>query len=55
MEELFTRNQQMKEQHRLLTENIKVLENRYQCYILFFFLIITVTRNIRTFALFYNF
>lgn len=28
MEELFTRNQQMKEQHRLLTENIKVLENR---------------------------
>lgn len=37
MEELFTRNQQMKEQHRLLTENIKVLENRYQCYIAFFF------------------
>ncbi|MED6234335.1 hypothetical protein ATANTOWER_027263, partial [Ataeniobius toweri] len=28
MEELFTRNQQMKEQHRLLTENIKTLENR---------------------------
>ncbi|AWP09089.1 putative DNA endonuclease RBBP8-like [Scophthalmus maximus] len=28
MEELFTRNQQMKEQHRLLTENIKILENR---------------------------
>ncbi|XP_019944363.1 DNA endonuclease RBBP8 isoform X2 [Paralichthys olivaceus] len=28
MEELFTRNQQMKEQQRLLTENIKTLENR---------------------------
>ncbi|XP_035016080.1 RBBP8 N-terminal-like protein isoform X3 [Hippoglossus stenolepis] len=28
MEELFTRNQQMKEQHRVLTENIKTLENR---------------------------
>ncbi|XP_077410795.1 uncharacterized protein rbbp8l isoform X2 [Vanacampus margaritifer] len=28
MEELFTKNQQMKEQHRLLTENIKTLENR---------------------------
>ncbi|XP_023257667.1 DNA endonuclease RBBP8-like isoform X3 [Seriola lalandi dorsalis] len=28
MEELFTRNQQMKEQHRLLTDNIKTLENR---------------------------
>uniref|UniRef100_A0A665VKE4 Retinoblastoma binding protein 8-like n=1 Tax=Echeneis naucrates TaxID=173247 RepID=A0A665VKE4_ECHNA len=28
MEELFTRNQQMKEQHRILTENIKTLENR---------------------------
>lgn len=29
MEELFTKNQQMKEQQRLLTENIKTLENRY--------------------------
>ncbi|XP_049436293.1 DNA endonuclease RBBP8 isoform X2 [Epinephelus fuscoguttatus] len=28
MEELFTKNQQMKEQQRLLTENIKTLENR---------------------------
>ncbi|XP_061841369.1 uncharacterized protein rbbp8l isoform X2 [Nerophis lumbriciformis] len=28
MEELFARNQQMKEQQRLLTENIKTLENR---------------------------
>ncbi|XP_053705869.1 uncharacterized protein rbbp8l [Synchiropus splendidus] len=28
MEELFTRNQQMKEQQRILTENIKTLENR---------------------------
>ncbi|KAF3696497.1 RBBP8 N-terminal-like protein [Channa argus] len=28
MEELFNRNQQMKEQQRLLTENIKTLENR---------------------------
>ncbi|KAF7658167.1 hypothetical protein LDENG_00017030 [Lucifuga dentata] len=28
MEELFTRNQQMKEQQRVLTENIKTLENR---------------------------
>ncbi|XP_023188801.1 RBBP8 N-terminal-like protein [Xiphophorus maculatus] len=28
MEELYTRNQQMKEQQRLLTENIKTLENR---------------------------
>ncbi|XP_029910714.1 RBBP8 N-terminal-like protein isoform X2 [Myripristis murdjan] len=28
MEELFTRNQQMREQQRLLTENIKTLENR---------------------------
>ncbi|XP_056156132.1 uncharacterized protein rbbp8l [Lampris incognitus] len=28
MEELFSRNQQMREQHRLLTENIKTLENR---------------------------
>ncbi|XP_028308465.1 RBBP8 N-terminal-like protein isoform X2 [Gouania willdenowi] len=28
MEELFTRNQQMKEQQRTLTENIKTLENR---------------------------
>ncbi|XP_058499975.1 RBBP8 N-terminal-like protein isoform X1 [Solea solea] len=28
MEELFTRNQQMKEHQRLLTENIKTLENR---------------------------
>lgn len=33
MEELFTKNQQMKEQQRLLTENIKTLENRYRCYI----------------------
>ncbi|XP_060914442.1 RBBP8 N-terminal-like protein isoform X2 [Labrus mixtus] len=28
MEELFTKNQQMKEQQRLLTDNIKTLENR---------------------------
>ncbi|XP_029993641.1 uncharacterized protein rbbp8l isoform X3 [Sphaeramia orbicularis] len=28
MEELFTRNQQMKEQQRILTENMKTLENR---------------------------
>ncbi|RVE70297.1 hypothetical protein OJAV_G00062580 [Oryzias javanicus] len=28
MEELFTRNQQMKEQQRMLTENIRTLENR---------------------------
>ncbi|KAK5902891.1 hypothetical protein CesoFtcFv8_008105 [Champsocephalus esox] len=28
MEDLFTKNQQMKEQQRLLTENIKTLENR---------------------------
>ncbi|KAJ0036416.1 hypothetical protein NQD34_005093 [Periophthalmus magnuspinnatus] len=28
MEELYTRNQQMKEQQRILTENIKTLENR---------------------------
>ncbi|XP_068194694.1 RBBP8 N-terminal-like protein isoform X2 [Antennarius striatus] len=28
MEELFTKNQQMKEQQKLLTENIKTLENR---------------------------
>ncbi|KAJ3585861.1 hypothetical protein NHX12_012269 [Muraenolepis orangiensis] len=28
MEELFNRNQQMKEQQRILTENIKTLENR---------------------------
>lgn len=32
MEELFTKNQQMKEQQRLLTENIKTLENRYRYY-----------------------
>ena len=31
MEELFNRNQQMKEQQRTLTENIKTLENRYYC------------------------
>lgn len=29
MEELFTKNQQMKEQQRILTENIKTLENRW--------------------------
>lgn len=31
MEELFSKNQQMKEQQRLLTENIKTLENRCSC------------------------
>lgn len=29
MEDLFSKNQQMKEQQRVLTENIKTLENRY--------------------------
>lgn len=29
MEELFSRNQQMKEQQRILTDNIKTLENRW--------------------------
>lgn len=29
MEELFSKNQQMKEQQRILTDNIKTLENRW--------------------------